>query len=444
MWLLPLIHRLSSFAAHSYYRLEVAGELVPGTGPLLLVANHPNSLHDPAMVAAVAGRPIQFLAKEPLFHDPGVGWLIRGSGSIPIYRAQDDPASVGRNEEAFRAVHQALRDGAAIGIFPEGISHHLPALAPLKTGAARIALGAAKLRGGTFPIVPIGISLRGKEKFRSEALAQVGPPVPWDDLAKSEFGSAEVRELTRRIGAGLEALTVNLASWEDAPLIESAAAIYSAHFGTPRDAVGRVTAEREATRILNEERQHGPDRLQPLAREVRRHARVLRFLGLEPRDVATPPGPGTALRWTLRQAAVLGLTGVFGMVGSVLFYLPYRLTGIVVARMDLTPDVRSTYRTLGGAFFFSLWILLLVLAIGWLAGGWAALAALLLLPLLAIVSKLFRDRWTYVSSTARRFLLLRHRRELRSELFTRQRSIAERLRGLRERLRSLDHPTATP
>jgi glycerol-3-phosphate O-acyltransferase / dihydroxyacetone phosphate acyltransferase len=203
MWLLPVLDRVCSVAARSYYRLYIEGERVPGEGPVLLVANHPNSLFDPALVAAAAGRPVRFLAKEPLLHHPGIGWLIRASGAIPIYRMQDDPSSVHRNDESFRAAHEALAGGAAIGMFPEGISHHLPTLAPMKTGAARIALGAVSRIGHSFPIVPIGLTFRGKEHFRSDALVLVGSAIEWEDLVDGARSPGTVRELTRRIAAAL-------------------------------------------------------------------------------------------------------------------------------------------------------------------------------------------------------------------------------------------------
>jgi glycerol-3-phosphate O-acyltransferase / dihydroxyacetone phosphate acyltransferase len=443
MWLLPLLDRISAFAARTYYDLTVAGDRVPADGPVLLVANHPNSLFDPALVAAAARRPVRFLAKEPLLRDPAIGWLVRGSGAIPVYRAQDDPASVGRNEEAFRAAHEALREGAAIGIFPEGISHDLPALAPLKTGAARIALGAARLLGGSFPIVPVGLTFRGKERFRSEALALVGEPIAWEDLAHAEYGAAEVRELTRRIAVALEAQTLNLASWEDAPLIEAAAAIYAAEFGTGRDPASRAAAEREAVRILVRVRAEGPGAWQDLAREVRRHTRVLRSLGLDPADLHTPEDALTAARWTLRQGGFLVLTGLLGLVGSVLFWVPYRLTGWVVGRMDLTTDIRSTHRTLGGALFFSIWILLLAGVAGVVWRVWVGVGILVALPALALLTVAFRDRWTQARTVARRYLLLRSRREWRQFLRQRQRGIAERLHRLRVQAPARDgSPTA--
>ena len=100
MWLLPILSRLSSFSAHIFYRLTIAGEAVPKEGAVLLIANHPNSLVDPVLVASAAGRPVRFLAKATLFHHPAVGFLVRGSGAIPVYRRVDDHAQMGRDRKS--------------------------------------------------------------------------------------------------------------------------------------------------------------------------------------------------------------------------------------------------------------------------------------------------------------------------------------------------------
>src|SRR5688500_19165894 len=97
MWLAPFLSHVADAALRVYYRLNRAGTVVPQAGPVLLVAYHPNSLLDPAMVALAARRPVRFLAKAPLFSDPLVGLLVRGAGSIPVYRSSDAPSQVGRH-----------------------------------------------------------------------------------------------------------------------------------------------------------------------------------------------------------------------------------------------------------------------------------------------------------------------------------------------------------
>src|SRR5205085_5440816 len=91
-------------------------------------------------------RPVSFLAKSPLFRTPVVSFFVRALDSIPVYRKQDEGADTSRNRETFERAARLLRRGGTIAICPEGASHSEPYLLPLKTGAARIALGAASVK----------------------------------------------------------------------------------------------------------------------------------------------------------------------------------------------------------------------------------------------------------------------------------------------------------
>ena len=114
------------------------------------------------LFGAAARRPVRFLAKAPLFSDPKTAWMVRAVGAIPVYRRVDDPTLMRRNTDMFRAAYEVLAHGAALGIFPEGESHSEPAMVSLKTGAARLALGAAERHGPHSPIWPGGLVFRQK------------------------------------------------------------------------------------------------------------------------------------------------------------------------------------------------------------------------------------------------------------------------------------------
>src|SRR5919199_4131343 len=162
-----------------FRRIEVVGgERVPRGGACVFVLNHPNALVDPVFILCHAPRRVSFLAKEPIFRIPVIGALARALDAIPVYRRQDEGADTSRNRETFRAARALLRGGGSIAVCPEGASHNDTKLRPLKTGAARIALGvAAEDPSIDLNIVPAGLYYTSKTAFRSAALLHFGGPL---------------------------------------------------------------------------------------------------------------------------------------------------------------------------------------------------------------------------------------------------------------------------
>src|SRR5207245_2792037 len=126
-----------------YRRPDGAGrERIPATGPVLAVANHHNSIVDAMQVVMLFQRPVMVLANAPLFRHPLIGPFLRMMHAVPVSRrveAGDDPK---KNEAMFAAAIGVLRGGGVLLIFPEGRTQPQPTLLPVRTGAARILLGA--------------------------------------------------------------------------------------------------------------------------------------------------------------------------------------------------------------------------------------------------------------------------------------------------------------
>ncbi|MGK2934604.1 MAG: lysophospholipid acyltransferase family protein [Gemmatimonadaceae bacterium] len=433
MWLLPLFSRVAAFATRTFYRTTIIGGEIPRDGPLLLAGNHPNSLLDPLFLAAVARRPVRFLAKAPLFSNPWTSWAVTAVGAIPVYRPRDNPALVQQNENMFRAAYDALLAGAAVGIFPEGMSHDAPSIAPLRTGAARIALGARSRLGAVFPIIPVGLVLRNKEEFRSGAHVLVGEPVRWDDIAGTEDSPEAVKELTARIDRSLRAVTLNLEQWQDSALLAAAEAVFVAELGAGPESGTQVDRWREAARLLFTARHEGDTEAVDLAREIRRHARALDLFGLEPADLHAQTDLRVAARWSVSRIT-LPLQVAVAWAGALLFWAPYRLTAVVVNLASPDGASRASVKLVAGGALFILWIALLA-AVAWIVAGWmAGIAALLLLPLLALATLGLLETADDAWSDARRFFLLRSRTRRLDELRRRQAELARRLGTLRDRL----------
>ena len=203
------------FALRVFFRrIEVVGRRrVPREGACLFVLNHPNGLVDPVFVLCFAPRRVSFLAKSPLFKMPVIGFFVRQMESIPVYRREDRGEDTARNRQTFESAQALLRRGGTIAICPEGKSHSEPSLQPLKTGAARIALGAASAGASLdLKIVPAGLYYTAKTTFRSGALLYFGEPIAVAPVALGadcEPPRAAVRELSDRIAEHLRALTLN-------------------------------------------------------------------------------------------------------------------------------------------------------------------------------------------------------------------------------------------
>jgi 1-acyl-sn-glycerol-3-phosphate acyltransferase len=131
-----------------FFRLEVRGHAnVPSEGGVILAANHV-SVFDPPIVGVSTKRTLSFLAKRELFQSRLFGGLISRLNAIPVERGAGD-------RRALQRVLEALRQGEAVLVFPEGGRSRDGHLQRPKNGVGMIAVKTAK------PIVPVYVSGTG-------------------------------------------------------------------------------------------------------------------------------------------------------------------------------------------------------------------------------------------------------------------------------------------
>ena len=124
----------------AWWDLEIhdAG-LVPRTGPVVMAANHVGWLDGP-LLAICAPRPVHALTKQEMFQG-ALGHFLRATGQIELDRFHVDLAAI-------RIAVKTLREGHAVGVFPEGRRGPGDMASP-RAGAAYLAL----VTGA--PVVPV-------------------------------------------------------------------------------------------------------------------------------------------------------------------------------------------------------------------------------------------------------------------------------------------------
>ena len=404
----PLARALAGIWFRSLRR---EGPAVP-PGPALILLNHPNGLLDPLAVEALLEPSPGWLAKATLWRVPPLRPFLALFRAIPVTRPKDGGASPESIAESFRRVHQVLAGGGSVALFPEGISHAGADLAPLKTGAARIALSSPVPPR----IVPAGLVYGDRALFRHGALLRTGPEIPWVDLRPKGTDPEAVLELTARIRAALLPLTLHGPEAGALALAQEVAWLLAEAPGSRADL---EALRRQVKALLPRLEALAADERAALQAEVQAARDWLRDRGVRP-DQVGHPYPWAEVRHWLPRAALRLALGILLLPSALLFWPPYRLVGWVAARATDERDVTATFKLLGGVLLFPLWTLVLALGaghfLGWLGAGLALLAALLAFLSLPLGERLAEDLQAVRGFLRRRDAAVPHLLEARRRL----------------------------
>jgi 1-acyl-sn-glycerol-3-phosphate acyltransferase len=355
-------------ALHLFFRRveTVNEEVVPeGTG-VIFVLNHPNGLIDPALIFVALPRRISFLAKSTLFRMPVISFILRTVDALPVYRRIDAGEDIAQNLKTFEAARELLGRGGSIALFPEGVSHNSPKLMPVKTGAARIALGAVSVDDAADPmelsIVPVGLYYTRKTTFRSEALLHFGRPFAVEPAALDENGEPPreaVRALTDRIEAELRSVTLNAETEAELATAQAAHNIFVAG-GEGADLHERLAfLQRYIAARSSEESEPGLVRIEE---RMKRFENKLGKLDIEAVHLSLARfSRAFVIRQALLQTWYLLVLSPIALIGAVLHLPAYQASKLLshIYSRHGADDVASTVKVLAGIVFMPLtWIAL--------------------------------------------------------------------------------------
>lgn len=344
-----LVHAIISIALRLFFRrLEVVGaERVPPAGPLIFVLNHPNGLVDPALVFVSMPRRVSFLAKSTLFDNPIGAFVLRTLEILPVYRRIDAGAKLASNSVTFENCFELLRRGRCIAIFPEGISHDEPQLQKMKTGAARIALGAVSdpvQPSIGLKIVPAGLYYTSKTSFRSEALIRYGEPFEIDAIELDENGDPPrdvVIELTAKIEEALRDVTVNAETETELDTVVRAEALFSSVF---ENLIFKQTLTQTVTRLQELAAKYAllekndPEKMRALNSRVTRYENDLKASGLTTESLSVLQHPTWyVFRYLVLRIVFLIVFAPLALLGAII-HSPGYLFSNLLGRMFKTHD----------------------------------------------------------------------------------------------------------
>lgn len=169
-----------------FFRVELVNiQKVPEKGPALFCANH-NSLIDMFFLGYKLKIWIYWMAKDDLFKNPVLAFLLKKLGAFPVKRGTGDVGSI-------KSAYKLLEEGKVVGIFPQGTR-----VKPGKSDKFRVKPGAAMFAvNAGVPIIPAVI--QGNYKLFGKIKVIYGDPFFLEADKEKKYTNAELTEMSREI-----------------------------------------------------------------------------------------------------------------------------------------------------------------------------------------------------------------------------------------------------
>ncbi len=444
-----VIRALARFLLWLFYRriVVVGRERIPERGGVIITPNHHNSLVDAMLIVATIPRPITVLAKAPLFRHPLIGPPLRMLGAVPVHRraeAGDDPR---KNDEMFASAIEVLRAGGAILIFPEGTTQPQPILMPLRTGAARLALGAERAMGGAgrVTLLPVGMVFHDPGTFRSASVQiTIGRPLVTADLAAAHRDHPD--ELVRAITARLtESIGDRIVEAQDQytldllVVLERAWSEEAARRGEPEPPPGSageyaLAWKQRVMRAASFLAAHEPHRVAALRHRIEVYRGHLDEVGISGEQLGRPYTARLVSSYVATNVLWLALGLPLAVWGIVSHAAPYWLTGRIAKWLGQTAEEEATDKIAVGVVIHPLLWALEGWLVWWLAGPGALVLFVVLIVPSGLLALVWRERLGRFVRQAHAFVWFLTERGLHRRLLDERRGLAEELRELADRV----------
>ncbi len=402
-------------------------------GPVIIIANHPNTMLDAWIIARLSKRPIYYMAKGTFFNSSIKSWFLKNLGMIPVNRVEDEKTTGISNQTAFEACYRLLESGETLLIFPEGNSTLERQLRALRTGAARIALEAETRNNGGLglKILPIGLIYAQGDKFRSSALIRIGDVIDHLPYYAAYQASPSLigKKLTESFRVSLENLLVNSTSKEQDELVDNIANIVEEDVKL-RGVHGvekRVDLIKLIHEKLNSIHIHEPWKLPEIERIISKIQWQIDTMDIDPKFLSAKLKKGFVFRHSIQIIAkfIFGLPlFLFGLIHNV---FPFQFTSLIMPKLVKEAEYYAPIAILLGIVLYPITYttFLLIAYYGFDFNWWMLLIYFTLMPISGMMAYYFIKFMRQVSFKWKYLFLLRSKKNLLARLIADKAQLVE-------------------
>lgn len=338
-------------------------DLIPEKGPLMVLANHPSTFMDPIVIATLLDRKVYFLAKGELFKSAFAKWLLPKFNMIPVYRKQDDPTQMNKNAETFTKCFEHLEKGGAILMFPEGVSITERKLKPIKTGAARIVLGAEARNDFKLgvQVVNVGLNYENPHKFNRDLFVNIDKPIRVADYKEDHLADSfrSAANLSEAIRIRLEKLIIDIEDKRIDDLVKNVETLYkhklSKELGLDeKDRSGEFVITKNIVDAVNYYSIIQPQRVEAIRKRIRKYFEGLEEIGLVDDNISGTEKERSFLGNHLRSLLIIVLGFPLYLYGLINNFLPFEIPGLIARQVSKSIEYRGAIGMVGGMFTFLL------------------------------------------------------------------------------------------
>ncbi|MEZ4937181.1 MAG: lysophospholipid acyltransferase family protein [Crocinitomicaceae bacterium] len=333
-----------SIGIRIYYKeIKVVGrEHIPKKGPLIIAANHPNTLMDAWMIGMICKQPIYYMTKATFFSTRFKRRLLTSLKMVPINRAHEGRQEGVDNKASFEACYQLLENEKFLVIFPEGTSFKERVLRKLKSGTARIALETENRNNFELglKIVTVGINYAMPERFQSRILVSISEPFEVKDMKEkyAQNPTTASKEVTEKIRANLEKVLATTLDKEHDQITENLYDILSIqdfkNLSRSKGVANRISKVKEISNRLQELEVSEPWKVYEIKYLAKKINFKLKKLHLKTMFVEKGIRKGRVIRelfWSMLLIILFFPLFIYGLFFN---FIPYKLVDWLVPKIS--------------------------------------------------------------------------------------------------------------